>query len=282
MNIKYIAASLLILVISLSACNLEKQIEIELPEYASQPVLECYLEPGKAFRLLLSKSNSYFDPIPSDDLLPYLESLLISNADVRIRFGDEEVVLNNQVLVDFETGKFYNYSSAEIVPENFSDDFELEIILPDGKLITANTRILPIVPIDSISIEKNAENKARCLIYVKDNPNEVNYYRRMLHNGSIVDSFPDQDFVTDDKLIENNIFVFGTGYNYEPGDTIFNTIFHIDEPYSRFLTSIQNSISSNGNPFAQPGVIITNLSGNANAIGIFTGLSYDRVMSVVP
>lgn len=282
MNFKYISAALLILLFSLSACNLEKQIEIVLPAYESQPVVECYLEPGKAFRLLLSKSNSYFDPIPSDDLLPYLEALLISNADVRIRYAGEEVVLNNQITVDFETGKFYNYTATEIVPENLNDAFELEIILPDGKLISATTRILPVVPIDSISIEKNAQNKARCLIYVKDNPNEENYYRRMLHNGSVTDSFPQQDFVTDDKLIENNIFVFGTGFNYNPGDTIFNTIFHIDEAYARFLTSIQNSISSNGNPFAQPGVIITNLSGNANAIGIFTGLSYDRVMSIIP
>lgn len=282
MNIKYISAALLLIIISLSACNLEKQIEIVLPAYESQPVVECYLEPGKAFRLLLSKSNSYFDPIPSDDLLPYLEALLISNADVRIRFGSEEVILNNQVTVDFETGKFYNYSASAIVPENFSDGFELEIILPDGKLITANTKLLPAVPIDSISIEKNANNKARCLVYIKDSPNEENYYRRMLHNGSFLDSFPQQDFITDDKLIENNIFVFGTGYNYDPGDTLYNTIFHIDKEYSDFLTSIQGAISSNGNPFAQPGVIITNLRGNANAIGIFTGLSYDRVMSVIP
>src|SRR5690606_2082143 len=100
MKIKYISAALLIVLASMSACNLEREVEIVLPAYESQPVVECYLEPGKAFRLLLSKSNSYFDPIPSDDLLPYLESLLISNADIRIRFAGQEVVLNNQISVD--------------------------------------------------------------------------------------------------------------------------------------------------------------------------------------
>ena len=43
------------------ACNLEKEIEIELPEYGGQIALECCLEPGKPYRLTLTRSTAYFD-----------------------------------------------------------------------------------------------------------------------------------------------------------------------------------------------------------------------------
>ena len=65
------------------------------------------------------------------------------------------------------------------------------------------------------------------------------------------------------------------------GDTIYNTIFHIDRAYYNFWESTFNAVSSNGNPFGQPSAVISNLEGNAGAIGIFTGLSYDRVMTIV-
>ena len=49
----------------LMGCNLEQEIELDLPEYDSRPVVECYLEAGKPFSLLLSQSSPYFDPFRS-------------------------------------------------------------------------------------------------------------------------------------------------------------------------------------------------------------------------
>ena len=60
--IQYIGVLILFLA-SFTACNLEKEVEIVLPAYERQYVVECYLEPGKPFNLLLTKSSSYFDSI---------------------------------------------------------------------------------------------------------------------------------------------------------------------------------------------------------------------------
>jgi biopolymer transport protein ExbD len=279
-KINVVIASLTILM--LAACNLEKEVDINLPGYEVQPVLECYLEPGKPYRLLLSTSNSYFDELPTEDnLIEFLDKILVKNALIKIRVAGEEIALRNEITVDFESLKFYNYISDNIVPENFNDEFELLVVLADGREITAKTRILPIVPIDSVAVEFR-DTLARTLIFVNDPMDQKNYYRRMLHFNSLVDSFPRQDFVTDDVFVENGRLAFGHGFELSRGDTVINTIFHLDRAYFDYLNSVRNSIIANGNPFLQPGVIITNLRGNANAIGIFTGLSYDRVFTVIP
>lgn len=278
----FIAILGLLFLITISACNLEKEIDIELPAYEVQPVVECYLEPGQPFRLVLSSSNSYFDELPQEgDLFAFLESILIKNADVRIRYDGEEVQLRYEITIDFENRKFYNYISDVIVPQRHDIDFELLIRLEDGREITSLTRILPIIPIDSVAVEFNMDNNARSLIFLNDPADEKNYYRRMLHYNNIVDSFPQQDFYTDDVFVTNGRLAFGGGFDLNIGDTVINTIFHIDRSYFDFLNSVRNSIISNGNPFLQPGVILTNLEGNANPTGIFTGLSYDRVYTII-
>jgi hypothetical protein len=125
----------------------------------------------------------------------------------------------------------------------------------------------------------DTDTLARVLTYLTDLPNEDNYFRRMLHEGSL-DSLPRQDFTTDDRVVED-VVVFGTNYDFEIGDTVINTIYHIDKAYYDFLESVQIAVDGNFNPFGQPSPIISNLEGSANAIGIFTGLSYDRKATII-
>ena len=280
LNYKY-GLFLGLIILLFTSCDLEKEVNITLPEYESQKILECYLEPGKPFQLLLSKSAGYFDPIPSDDLIEFLEKTLESDADVRIRYNDREIILKNEIKTDLNFQKFYNYHSDEIVPVDYNATFELEIILADGHTITSSTRILPPVPIDSIAIEYDENNLARTLIFIKDDKSIQRYYRRTLHYASL-DSIPQQDFLSDNSIIDNGMIVFGSGFDSAPGATVINTIFHLDKDYFDFLVSMQGAIASNGNPFVQPGVIFSNLKGSANAIGIFTGLSYDRKFTIIP
>ena len=44
-----------------ASCDLEREIDVDLPEYQNQLVVEAYLEAGKPYRLLLTESISYFD-----------------------------------------------------------------------------------------------------------------------------------------------------------------------------------------------------------------------------
>lgn len=261
------------------SCNLEKEIEIDLPDYDPKVVVECYLQPGKPFQLLLTRSASYFAPFDTNtsDLL---QNLLVTGAKVSVSHAGNRFDLKNQLVIDQEAQKLYNYFNEELVPENYTDDFELYIELQDGSTITGITQLLPVVPFDSIVVEfQEGDTLARVLTYFTDVPNENNYYRRMLHHNSL-DSLPMQDFTLDDRVVEN-VVVFGSGYEFKAGDTIYNTLFHIDRTYFDFLESVNNAVLSNGNPFGQPSPINSKLEGTARSVGIFTGLSYTREMTIV-
>jgi hypothetical protein len=259
----------------LTGCDLKQEVDIDLPAYESRLVVECYLEPGKPITLLLSRSAAYFDAFPTFDQR-FLEEVLVSGADISITHRERTYPLSNELTFDHETRKVFNYRSNKIIPADYESAFYLNILTPEGDRISANTRLLPAIPIDSLVVDFSEDDptKARILTYLTDPPEQENFYRRILHEGSL-DNDPEQDFPANDRIVED-VLLFGTAFDYKAGDTLVSTIYHIEEAYFNFLESVQTARNSNGNPFAQPSPIISNLEGNSGAIGIFTGLSYDR------
>jgi len=275
---RFIFSSVIVLLVFLYSCNLDQEIDIELPDYENHFVVECYLSPGENYRLLLSRSSAYFDPFSSEQ--SFFEDLLVSGARVYIHEKNRIVRLFNQMEFDLVSRKVFNYTSDREVPLDYEQDFRLEIITSEGDTLFATTRILPAVPIDSVVTEfSETTSLARVLTYFTDIPDTPNYYRRMLHENKM-DTLPSQDFTVDDRFVED-VFVFGTGYDYVVGDTVFNTIFHIDEAYYNFLETFTLAVGANGNPFGQPSPVATNLSGTAKVIGIFTGLTFDRERVII-
>lgn len=266
--------------VGLAACNLEKEVDIELPPYERQPVVECYLEPGKPFRLLLTSSYSFFDPFGLDS--NFLQKTLLQDATVTITYNNEVVTLANIPTLETNPFKIFNYTSQQIVPATPGIEYTLNITLPDGKTVSGKSTMLPLVPIDSIRVEWSAEKDtlARMLTYITDDQTKENYYRRLL-NYSSLDSVPDQDFLVSDRISTTELIAFGTGYELTPGDTVFNSIYHISKDYYDYFESVQLAVFGNLNPFAQPSPIKSNVSGTGNPLGIFTCLVYDRDTTII-
>jgi len=264
----------------LMSCNLSKDIEIDLPEYDRQPVVECYLEPGKPFRLLMTRSYAFFDTLGLSS--NFLQNTLLDSALVTISYNGQTDTLKNQFVPVLNPVKFFNYVGENLVPATPGTEFVLNIRLAEGGEITATTTMLPKVAIDSIVVEFSAEldTLARMLTYITDDQNQENFYRRLL-NYSSLDSFPDQDFLVTDRFSQTALVAFGTGYELAEGDTVFNTIYHVTRDYYDFAESVQLAVSGNLNPFAQPSPIKSNVRGSANPIGIFTPLVYDRDTTIV-
>jgi hypothetical protein len=264
-----------------SACNLTKDVEIDLPEYDPQPVVECYLEPGKPFRMLLTRSYGFFDPLGLDS--SFLDKTLWQGATVTVAYNGQVDTLYNTTSFEFSPVKVFNYTGKNIVPATPNTEFVLNITLPNGGgNISGRTTMLQRVPIDSVVVEfgGKGDSLARILTYVTDDLGTVDYYRRMLHYGSL-DSLAEQDFLVSDRISTNEKIAFGTGYDLAVGDTVFNTIFHITKDYYDYAESVQLAIIGNANPFAQPSAIHSNVSGSANPLGVFTCLVYDRDTTIV-
>jgi hypothetical protein len=267
-------------IVLLASCNLTKDVEIELPAYEIQPVVECYLEPGKPFRMLLTKSSYFFDKLNLDS--NFLQNTLLDSAIVTISNGTETFTLRNMLSFELNPIKIFNYTSTEIVPTTAGVIYTLSVVLKDGRNITGQSTMLPMVPIDSVVIQKSPDIDTlyRAITYISDDQTQQNYYRRMI-NYSSLDSNARQDFTVNDRISQTKTLAFGTGYDFVVGDTVFNTIFHIEKTFYDYRESIQNAYSGSLNPFGQPSQIISNVSGNSNPLGIFTCLVYDRKRSIV-
>ncbi len=297
----------------MAACNLERDIDINLPEYQSEIVVESYVEPGQPLRALVTESLSYTElpsPTPIDENilvtisadgqeltlpLSQVEALfvmpgdtiaeaqfegfksaiellgLISDATVTITHGGTSHTLEEGIYFDFDNGKVYNYGNSLIVPEDYNTDFSIEVNSRD-RTADAVTQLLPPVTFDSIVYSFNASDTLAAIqAWFTDDAAMDNYYRFMLHNGEVVQT--DQDFSVNDRFFNGDPVPFGSNFEFGIGDTAIVTLFHIDQIYHDFLETYEEAFFANGNPFAQPVQITTNVEGG---LGIFAGLSYAR------
>lgn len=261
--------SLLVLLLG-ESCSNEKVIEVDLPEYESQMVVECYLEPGKPLRLLLQESVSYFQ----EPELPLVEDALVI-----ISHDGQSDTLTNDFAFDFEDEKFYNYAAPDVtVPYAPGTVYELYIRDQLGRELTGRTVIMDTVAIRPIEIAPDTSGEYSLTIRWPDVPNVENYYRFTLHRDTLATGL-DIDFLLDDRVGDGDDFVISTFFFLDPGDSVICSVYHIEESYWRYLITTEDAADSNGNPFAQPGNILSNVEGG---IGIFSGLTFTRRTLVIP
>jgi len=245
-------------------CNFEKEVYIELPAYPNTPYLECYMEPGKPYRLLLYKSLGYFD-----ELIP----TPIRDANISITHRGVTTPLIYDTIPREGDIRFYNYRSDEAskVPSHYDEVFDLSVTI-NGATYTAVSTIAPFVAVDSLYINCNDDTRCQLSIRFKDQVNTADYYRFLTFGDSLGGDVK-QDFVLNDELFVDENAGIGGGYSFNQGQPAEVFFYHLTKAHYEFLTSVKNSQNANGNPFAQPASIKSNIPG---LIGIFTGLTYDR------
>jgi hypothetical protein len=255
----------LVALVGLAACNLDRSIPLDLPPYENQLFVECYLEPGRPYRLALQESVGFFAP-------PDLPA--VSGARVVITYRGERIVLQNRVVVDSAQRRAYNYVANRNVPRDYANEFALEITDQQGRRLTGRTRLLPPVPLLPLEWSFRARDSAAYLLArFRDDPTTQNYYRYVTHKGKIGPSTREQDLELADRAFNGELFTVASGYNYQRGDTLTATLYHIEKAHYDFLESTEDAYFANISPFNQPSAIKSNVQGG---IGIFTGLTYDR------
>lgn len=257
-------------------CLPEKEVEIEIPPYDRQLVVECYMEVGKPFRLLVSESIGFFEP---------QDTPIIAGAEVVISHNGIHDTLPQGLFFDPEGLKIFNFASSEVVPADYTTQYSISVKYPDGRHVSGAAKIMPPVQLEPMTASFNADSNASVLVRWLDEPGQQNFYRLALFKGKVFDPNPDNentqllDFTLDDRIGDGEMFTVGTLFDYQSGDTIIAQLYHIDQPYWRYINSLDDAASSNGNPFAQPGVIRSTVSGG---IGVFTGYLFTRDTLIIP
>lgn len=254
-----------LLTATIMSCDLEKQIDLDIPEAPKELVIECYLEPGKPLLALVLETQDFFDTLGTS--LP-----IVTDATVVISHNGQLDTLAFGGYLDGD--KVYNYGKpAVIVAEDYNTEYTLTVTDPTGRKATGTTKVLPPVPLDSITYNFLSDSSAIVLTYNQDDPNVSNFYRRLTHRTeTIVDSLK-LDFTIDDNITSDGQTIVGGPPIFNVNDTLIVSLYHISEEYHDFIITREESVNSNGNPFATPGIIVSNIDGG---IGIFTGFSKDR------
>lgn len=256
----------LVMGLSLWSCKNNDELDIVIPNYENQLVVECYLQTDKIFKLSLLENVSYFE-------LPRLP--VVYEAEVKISFGGDTVELFNILETDTVNQKFFNYISYRKLPATTLPIY-LYVKDPKGRVVKGQTTMMPQVLIDNI-YESQLDRKEYSLTMNFLDAVEKNYYRCIINKDS-VNGEKMIDILTDDKLFQNGKGFIVSGNKFKQGDTLIVRLFHLEEAYFNFLKSVNKANLANEDPFAQPNTVINNVKGG---LGIFTFLAVDTKKYIV-
>lgn len=281
-----------------TACqDLENVIEIELEEEPSELVVECYLQDGQPFRLLLTETKRYFDPV---NACPFVRNALVVISYQGQRDTLQEAEFTSRACssiipyFDQDSIRFYNYGSDKICNALPNEEFLLEVWdTTNNRYASAKTRFLPIVPIDVLergpyrNDAATGTQNAVVTLGCQDDLQQRNYYRFTLHknalwqrdsSGGLFGKVAVEPLI-DVVLFDQGVYIDGTvfqrsDYDFYWGDWAIGTIYHIDRAYYDYMLTSRAARDANLNPFLQPAKVKSNIQGGQ---GIFTALSFDRL-----
>lgn len=263
----------------LSGCNLEKDIEVNIPDFGNGYVIEAYMAPDVPFCMLVSRSTGFFETIDTNLLnQESLNELLANGLEGYIEVNGNRYLLQNEIFVAPGTTNIYNYRLKDTVRFRANDILTLRLSLPSGETVQSKAKIPIQRPVDSIRLVENDKSKYRELSFFTTDSTKSEYFRRQLiqitkGKGTLI-----QDFIIDNKAAKRGLLAFGSGFEFKEGDTLISRVIHIEKAYYDFINSVTGSVSANTNPFSQPGIIVSNITGSDKVIGIFTGINQSEIL----
>ena len=275
------------LLLSLLIVSCEREIEIDLGENEETIVVEGIIEAGGNPRVLVSKNRGFFNNFPSD-IVALLDTFILQDAVVSVSDGQITYPLN--FIFNPLEYPFAYYTTNALVGEVGKTYYLTVQAL--GKTATARTTIPPPVPVDSLYFGLNvfdANEDSLGFLYAtyKDPDTLGNAYRLYAKKSSETQYFSVNGAITNDDFINGKNVTFFSGQSNKPfavqdtfidqnffyrlGDTIQIKFCSIGNREFEFYNTFEAALGTNGNPFASPIIIKSNIEGG---LGVWCGQSY--------
>lgn len=282
---------ILFIIISFCLVACEKDITLDLDQHQEKIVVEGYIEQDLPPVVLLSHDASLYAPVDNAALASYY----IKDAVVTMSDGQNTYPLNAVTL-----GGFVTYTNL-FVRGAIGKRYTLSI-KANGQTLTAFTSIPNVVKLDSLHFEPLNDTSQfgvlRCHLSDPDTPG--NYYRFFTKRLGKTKGL-DTNYVIGFNTIYNDQIVNGKSFDfnirrgssgpedatepkgerrglYKRGDTIVLKWCSIDKAHFNFWRSLQINQSNNGNPFASPITIQSNISGGLGVWGGYAAF-YDTLIA---
>lgn len=305
---------LVTIMFSLLFSSCEKNIEITLPEAERKLVVEGNIEQDQPPFVMLTKTSGYFDPTD----LAAIQNSFVHGATVTVSNGTNTVQLQElctsqlpdslkplvaeligvslDAIVSFD---FCLYTTLDpLIFGEIGKTYALSI-QAEGKSLSATTTIPTPIPMNRYwyKDQPGYSNFGYLWFELNDPPAIGNAYRIYTQRaGKDTRYIPVYGSVFDDGFFNGLTFeaftfrgqepnsnapddVAETAEYYEQGDTIYIKFCSIDQPHFQFLQSFEVAAFNNGNPFAAPATIKSNITGG---LGIWGGYAatYDTLIAV--
>lgn len=285
---KYIIIIIAALSLLFTAC--EKEIEIDYPAHESVLVVNTFCQPDSTWKVYITDSQSKVSSqVPQ----------VVENASVQI-FEDESLIAT---LYHEENGQ---YIADDTAPKpQIGSEYTLKVSADGYPDTEANTSIPVPVDIqqveikDSIAIDEMGEYITEIHIHFQDPPETDNFYSvsTQLYNSELGFYWPTfykfdgaeiefQFARNDDKFFFSDLFFNGTTYvlkaqvssekfifSKENSDQIIVNLASVTESYYNYHKEVEQQISIQENPFAEPVFIESNIQ---NGLGNFAGFSISQ------
>lgn len=254
-----------------------KDVDVDVPDYKEKLCVDARIDQGEYARVFLTKNAKYFGSYDLNELLNYV----VTNAFVTV---------SNGITTDTLTHIAYGFYQGSVITGQVGGNYTLTINW-DNKIYTANTSILTPIPLDSLWFEVQGTLDSLGYIWAHLNEpagtgNAYRWFAKRLNKDA--DFIPPFGSAFDDKFIDGQAFDFAYNRGHLPSsdaeddnnlehgyfksqDTVVIKFTTIDQPAFDFWRTYETQVLSEGNPFAAPGTIKSNIYPAGEALGVFCG-----------
>lgn len=270
----------------------EEDLNVKLPGSTDKIVIEGSIENGKYPQVLISKNVALFSSISGTNLSDFL----VLDAKVYVSNGFITDTLALTIDSASSLGVVYKGSAfTGVVGQNY-----YLTVIAEGKTYTAVTTITPPIALDSVWFQTQppSDSLGYAWANLKEPSGLGNNYRWFaMRQGK------DRRFIApfgatfDDKFIDGKDFNFAysKGYDptdlnnnnnqepqeevgyYHPGDNIIVKFCTLDRASKDFYTTFEAALGNNGNPFASPVTVLSNINGGGLGVWCGYGVTYDTI-----
>jgi Domain of unknown function (DUF4249) len=287
-----------------SACT--KEVEIDIPGYEEQIVIDGKIETGQPPFVLISKSKDIYSPT---DINAFLNGFIsgatvtVSNGTTTVQLvefcsdnlppGTEPIVAGILGISESELANFHicGYTSMDTqIWGEVGKTYSLTVSV-EGETFTAETKILQPTQFDAVFWQPDGgiATHGYSWVTLSDPPGQFDAYKwevKILNGSSEETNFVEPYApVFDDEFFDgltfdffyDNPFAYGEGILDEYaglfpiGDSVVIKFSKMDQEVFDFMEKKYTQLATAGNPFATPTNIPSNIEGGA--LGIWAGYS---------
>jgi hypothetical protein len=243
---------------------------------ASKLVVACFISPQDT---LLTATVSRSRPLLDDEPARSVE---IMDAHVTLSDGQHTVSLT----YDGQLGAYR--IDARQLPIRAGETYYLAVESRDGLRVTASATIPAAIPVQDVSVillpnSNGSYSQLQTQVSWQDLPGRADFYQvrgqltyppgsqsNSLIRQTVTFTGNEQGFFTDAGADGSRV-VSATGYVYDPAGTILTmNLWHVTEAYYQYHQALALQLQTDGNPFAEPTPIPTNIQDGLGCFGAYS------------